>query len=67
MADHRCERNRTCTCSTQGLEPDDDCPIHGGGEWPPRCATCGRLMRWPEPFRDATGEMKASDMNWGVI
>jgi hypothetical protein len=45
---HRCERANTCCCSISALEPDDECPIHSGGEWPPRCATCGRLMPWPK-------------------
>jgi hypothetical protein len=43
---HICQRPRTCTCtcSVSGLEPSDDCPQHAGGEWPPRCGDCGRLM-----------------------
>ncbi len=46
-AAHVCQRPRTCSCSSQGLEPNEDCPIHGAGDWPPRCERCGRLMPWP--------------------
>jgi hypothetical protein len=45
-AAHECQRPRTCCCSMSADEPSDDCPIHGSGEWPPRCATCGRMMKW---------------------
>jgi hypothetical protein len=41
---HVCKRDRTCRCSVIGLEPDDNCPIHGCGEWPPRCGECGRYI-----------------------
>jgi hypothetical protein len=47
VPEHTCHRNRSCTCSIQGLEPDDDCPIHSDGEFPPRCCVCGRLLPWP--------------------
>ena len=49
MSEHYCRKGTTCTCSVQGLEPDEDCPIHGCGQWPPRCEVCGRFMPWPEP------------------
>jgi hypothetical protein len=55
MTDHVCRQPQTCTCSIQALEPDEQCPIHGAGEWPPRCEICGRLMPWPkeaEPHDD---------------
>ena len=29
------------------LEPDDNCPMHAGGEWPPRCEVCGQYVNWP--------------------
>jgi hypothetical protein len=45
-AAHECQRPRTCSCGATADEPGDDCPIHGSGEWPPRCATCGRMMKW---------------------
>lgn len=41
---HECRVSRTCTCSVQGLEPADDCPIHTGPVYPPRCAECGRFL-----------------------
>ncbi len=42
---HECQVGRSCTCSVAGLEPAEDCPIHG---WPgsPRCDRCGRMMKW---------------------
>ncbi len=48
MRPHVCKRPTACCCSIQGLEPAEDCPIHGSGEWPPRCAICGRLLPWPK-------------------
>lgn len=27
------------------MEPDEECPIHGAGEWPPRCCICGRFLK----------------------
>jgi hypothetical protein len=46
---HVCTRNVGCLCSISALEPNDDCPVHSGGEWPPRCQDCGRFMRWNTP------------------
>lgn len=43
---HTCRRATTCCCSVSGTEPDESCPVHGGGEWPPRCEACGRMMKW---------------------
>jgi hypothetical protein len=42
---HECRRSSTCCCSMSALEPDESCPIHGAGEWPPRCEICGKFMR----------------------
>lgn len=42
---HVCKEGTTCTCWIQGLEPDENCPQHGGGVWPPRCSECGRFMK----------------------
>lgn len=57
---HECRRPRTCCCSIQGLEPDEDCPIHGW-PWPPKCEECGRFIPWvnnnplyPPPIAEAT-------------
>lgn len=41
---HVCKEPRYCCCSVIGLEPDEDCPIHGRGPWPPRCGECGKYM-----------------------
>jgi hypothetical protein len=45
MKKHRCREGRTCVCSIVALEPEEDCPIHGSGPWPPRCKICGRFIR----------------------
>jgi hypothetical protein len=44
---HICQRPKTCRCSVTALEPNEDCPIHGHGEWPLRCEVCGKFMTWP--------------------
>lgn len=46
MSAHICEEGKGCVCSLQALEPDEDCPVHGPGPWPPRCASCGKFMPW---------------------
>lgn len=38
---HVCHESRTCTCSIIADEPDESCPVHGAGEYPPRCCVCG--------------------------
>jgi len=40
---HVCAPRRSCCCSVQALEPDEDCPIHGY-PYPPRC-DCGRFIK----------------------
>ncbi len=50
--EHVCHKSRTCCCSLTALEPDEDCPIHGGGEFPPRCAVCGKFLPWPKPVEE---------------
>lgn len=49
MAWHICSEVDYCLCDTMALEPNEDCPIHGPGPFPPRCAICGRFMPWPVP------------------
>jgi hypothetical protein len=46
---HDCKVIDYCICSSQALEPDENCPIHGYGIWPPRCMHCGKFMKWPHP------------------
>ena len=46
MKEHTCKEIDYCICSSQALEPDEQCPKHGGGVWPPRCMYCGRFMKW---------------------
>lgn len=46
MNPHECREGRTCTCNIAGLEPNEDCPIHGLGVWPPRCEECGHFLPW---------------------
>ena len=48
VSPHIHHESRTCVCSMQALEPDEQCPIHGTGEWPPRCEVCGCFMPYPE-------------------
>ncbi len=45
MNAHVCKIAHYCMCSVVGLEPSQDCPIHGEGQWPPQCITCGRFMK----------------------
>ena len=45
---HECRESKTCMCSLTALEPDESCPVHGVGEWPPRCGICGRFLKRPQ-------------------
>jgi hypothetical protein len=58
MKNHKCKQLDYCICSIQGLEPTETRPIHGAGEWPPRCMYCGRFMKkehtWEIPFNGNT-------------
>lgn len=47
MKPHECKPDGTCRCYILGLEPNEDCPVHGH-PWPPRCGECGRLLPWPK-------------------
>lgn len=49
MIDHICKEIDYCTCNQLADEPDENCPIHGSGIFPPRCCICGRFMKW-EPI-----------------
>ena len=64
---HQCRRSRTCCCSSQALEPDDECPIHGAGEWPPRCCVCGRFMKWSEPEIPTTSMITISGFQLKIV
>jgi len=48
MKEHTCKEYMGCACSMEGLEPDENCPVHGY-PWPPRCE-CGRFVKrvYPE-------------------
>ena len=46
MTDHKCRAMTGCICWTGDLEPDDNCPMHGSGAWPPQCEVCGRFLPW---------------------
>lgn len=46
---HTCRRPTSCCCRADSLDPSEDCPVHGAGEWPRRCGECGRFMFWQEP------------------
>lgn len=45
MKPHECKESTTCTCYILADEPNEECPQHGGGEWPPRCGECGRFLK----------------------
>lgn len=42
---HECRESTVCRCRMDADEPDDRCPVHGMGMYPPKCAECGRYMR----------------------
>lgn len=48
MKEHECKESKLCSCSMTALEPDEECPVHGAGEWPPRCCVCGRYIKRKE-------------------
>jgi hypothetical protein len=41
---HKCQVSKTCKCYLLASEPNEKCPIHGAGDWPPRCEICGQYM-----------------------
>lgn len=41
---HECEEDDVCCCGIAAIEPDESCPVHGCGPWPPRCCHCGRFI-----------------------
>ena len=43
--EHECKESIYCHCYIGGDTPDEKCPIHGWGEWPPRCGECGRFIK----------------------
>ena len=48
MSNHVCKIDKTCSCYVVGLEPNEKCPKHGAGEYPPRCADCGKFISQKE-------------------
>lgn len=46
MENHICRAGHTCKCYALASEPNQHCPIHGDGYWPPRCEICGRFIKW---------------------
>ena len=52
---HVCAEDKTCTCSIQADEPDEKCPVHGGGSYPPRCGKCGQFIKRPNASGEAEG------------
>jgi hypothetical protein len=55
MTTHTHRRPSTCICYQLADEPDEKCPKHGIGDFPPRCADCGRFMPYLE-MEAAKGE-----------
>jgi hypothetical protein len=45
MKSHICRKSNTRGCYQLATEPDEECPVHGAGEWPPRCEVCGRFVK----------------------
>jgi hypothetical protein len=43
---HECRESKSCCCSSWALESNEDCPVHSGGPWPPRCEVCGKFLPW---------------------
>lgn len=39
-----------CQCSVQGLEPADDCPVHGFSD-PRVCPYCGQMRGYSTPCK----------------
>lgn len=58
IKNHTCKKSTMCTCSSLGLEPDESCPVHGAGEFPPRCEICGKYM----PYKEETAEQMYKDL-----
>lgn len=50
---HECRVSQTCSCSITADEPDEYCPVHDVGEWPPRCERCGHFIK-RQPYEDLT-------------
>lgn len=44
---HKCYESIVCTCYILGLDPDEQCPLHGYS-YPPRCVECGRFIKTVE-------------------
>lgn len=42
--DHECHVGTSCICSCGGIEPDQDCPLHGYPH-PYKCCICGRFFK----------------------
>jgi hypothetical protein len=45
MKPHICRKSNTRGCYQLATEPDEECPVHGIGPWPPRCEVCGRFVK----------------------
>lgn len=63
---HTCHIDKTCSCSTTALEPDEYCPIHGGclETWPPKCSECGRFFKL-EKLLDFLGAVQLNESHRG--
>lgn len=42
---HKCKQLDYCICDISALEPNENCPVHAAGIYPPRCVICGRFMK----------------------
>jgi hypothetical protein len=61
MKPHECRESKTCICRCDADEPNDDCPVHGCGEFPPRCGACGKFLPHvlcvPDGFENYHGDI----------
>lgn len=62
---HKCVESTSCTCSISALEPNDNCPVHSSGNWPPRCEICGRFMRYDSRIKLANNDQASKETSLG--
>ena len=48
---HKCKQLDYCICDISALEPNEECPVHAAGIYPPRCMICGRFMKYKKGNR----------------
>ena len=56
---HKHVRQTWCDC--WGWEPNERCPIHGQGEFSPRCCLCGQFIKWDLTVYEVGDKIKNGD------